>query len=131
MSTMTTNLGLIKPELKDTADITATNPNWDKIDTEIHNLKTGASGKSIVVNDTLLATKWLNGVYTWTNSNIKTATQIVELLPSQSIDEEQLIALQLANIVGTTQAVGSITFKAYGEVPSIDIPVVFIVRGDI
>ena len=131
MSTNTTNLGLIKPELKDTADITVTNSNWDKIDTEIASLKSGASGKSTAVNDTLLATKWLNGVYTWSNSNIKTATQLIELLPSQSITEEQLIALQLANIVGTTQAVGSITFKAYGEVPSIDIPVVFIVRGDI
>lgn len=35
MSTTTTNLGLIKPELTDVADITAMNPNWDKIDTEL------------------------------------------------------------------------------------------------
>lgn len=32
MSTTTTNLNLIKPELTDTADITATNTNWDTID---------------------------------------------------------------------------------------------------
>ena len=31
MSTTTTNLGLIKPELADPADITAFNANWDKI----------------------------------------------------------------------------------------------------
>ena len=31
----TTNLGLIKPELTDAADITAMNENWDKIDTEL------------------------------------------------------------------------------------------------
>ena len=32
MSTKTKNYGLIKPELKDAADITAMNENWDKID---------------------------------------------------------------------------------------------------
>ena len=32
MSTTTTNLGLIKPELTDVADITAMNQNWDIID---------------------------------------------------------------------------------------------------
>ena len=35
MSTTTTNLGLIKPELTDAADITAMNENWDKIDSKI------------------------------------------------------------------------------------------------
>ena len=39
MSTITSNYGLIKPELSDTADITAYNSNWDKIDTELNNLK--------------------------------------------------------------------------------------------
>ena len=36
MSMTTTNFGLIKPELTDAADITAMNPNWDKIDTELN-----------------------------------------------------------------------------------------------
>lgn len=35
MSKTTTNYGLIKPELTDAADITATNGNWDKIDAEL------------------------------------------------------------------------------------------------
>ena len=35
MSTTTTNLALVKPDLTDSADITAMNPNWDKLDTEI------------------------------------------------------------------------------------------------
>ena len=35
MSTQTKNYGLIKPELKDAADITAMNANWDKIDEEL------------------------------------------------------------------------------------------------
>ena len=35
MSTTTPNYGLVKPELTDVADITAMNPNWDKIDKEL------------------------------------------------------------------------------------------------
>ena len=35
MSTKTTNYELIKPSLVDPADITAINPNWDKIDTTL------------------------------------------------------------------------------------------------
>lgn len=37
MSTTTAKLGLIKPELTDPADITATNQNWDKIDDALLN----------------------------------------------------------------------------------------------
>ena len=35
MSTTTTKLGLVKPEMTDAADITAMNGNWDKIDTKL------------------------------------------------------------------------------------------------
>ena len=130
MSTTTTNFGLIKPELSDPADITALNENWDKID---ENLKAAieSGAKSIVVEDTLLATKWGGNIYTWVNENITSADQIIELLPSETITLEQLEALQGANIVGTAQEVGNVTFKAYGDVPTINIPVVFIVRGDV
>ena len=43
MSTTTTTYKFIKPELTDTADITATNPNWDKVESELkalHNANT-------------------------------------------------------------------------------------------
>ena len=130
MSTKTTNFELIKPELTDPADITAFNGNWDKIDEQLGKVSEGAS-KSVVVNAILNAANWNSGIYTWSNSNIKSATQIIELLPSQSITSDQLTALQGANIVGTSQAVGSVTFKAYGEVPTISIPVIFVIRGDV
>ena len=130
MSKTTTNLGLIKPELTDAADITAMNANWDKIDEQITKLSSDASGKSKAIEATLVATSWQSNMYTWRNANIVSATQLIELLPSQSITAEQLEALQSTNIVGTSQAVGSVTFKAYGEVPTIDIPVIFIIRGD-
>lgn len=130
MSTTTTNFGFIKPELSDMTDITTPNANWDVLDVELMKIN-NKSSKSVVIEDRLLTTKWGNNVYTWSNSNIKSANQIIELLPSPSITVEQLEALQIANIVGTSQQVGSVTFTAYGEIPIIDIPVVFIVRGDV
>ena len=44
MSTTTTNYKLVKPELTDTADITATNTNWDTIDAELKEHDTKLSG---------------------------------------------------------------------------------------
>jgi len=122
MSTRTTNLGFIKPELKDAADITTYNENWDILDAKLH---------KVTVEDTLLVSNWANGNYTWNNENIVSDSQTIELIPSQSITIEQLEALQQANIVGTHQAVGSVTFRAFWETPTIDIPVVFVIRGDV
>ena len=55
MSTTTTNYGLVKPELTDVADITATNPNWDLIDVKLKNIETiteiGGSGLTNHIND--------------------------------------------------------------------------------
>ena len=121
----TTNLNLSKPELTDVADITATNPNWDKIDEEITALK------SIVCSDTLSVSGWISGSYRWWNDNILNGDQVIELLPGKDITEDQLIALQSANIVEGGQDTGFIKLKAYGEVPTIDIPVTFIIRGDV
>ena len=129
MSTTTSNFGFIKPELSDAADITLFNSNWDTLDTKLKESE-NKSSKSMVVDATILASGWGGSTYTWTNSNIKSANQIIEMLPASTITKEQLEALQMANIVGTSQDVGSVTFTAYGEVPSIDIPVTFIVRGD-
>lgn len=87
---------------------------------------------------TLFATAWSNGVYTWTHEDI-TATCPIELLPHSGITDVQLKALQKANIIGGKQigtdddtgTTGSIQLVAKGTVPTIDIPVTFIVRGDL
>mgnify|MGYP003559145305 CR=1 FL=1 len=134
MSTTTTNYGFIKPELTDAADITAMNSNWDKIDEELGKVSTNVGGRSTMVEYTLLANTWqfsgVSNYYVWNNSNIVSASQIIELVPSQSITAEQLEALQAANIIGTEQSIGRVTLTAYGDVPTIDIPVIFIIRGD-
>ena len=46
MSTKTTNYELVKPALTDSADITAMNPNWDTIDTELQAHQTALDGKA-------------------------------------------------------------------------------------
>lgn len=130
MSTTTTNFGLVKPELTDVTDITAMNPNWDLIDEKLYEVD-GKSSKSTTAAVTLVNAAWDGNTLIFRNSAIKSEFQLIELLPASNITREQLEQLQAANIVGTSQAIGSITLTAFGEVPTIDIPVVFIIRGDV
>lgn len=92
-----------------------------------------SAGLSTKVNTTLSASSWTTAKkYTLSNSNI-TATSAVELLPRENngITQAQMEALSGAMIVGGTQAAGSIQLVALGDVPTIDIPVTIIVRGDL
>jgi len=90
----------------------------------------GAAGKSTLHAVTLAAASWSSGQYVISLSGI-TATSAVEILPSQSITSAQLNALQAANLQESAQAAGSITIKAFGTVPTIDLPIRAIVRGDL
>lgn len=89
------------------------------------------SAKSKRFDTTLSHGSWSGETYTVSNSLITSETQIVEMGVPETITKEQLAALQAANIISTAQAAGSITLKAMGTVPTIDIPVFFIARGDI
>lgn len=60
MSTTTANYALLKPELKDAANITAYNSNWDTIDEELSNLNVKNIAASSNDGITYLAT--MNGV---------------------------------------------------------------------
>ena len=80
-------------------------------------------------NITLSASSWSGGTYTISDSLI-TATSNQEIIPSPSISADQYKALVKASIVATGQSVGSITIKAFGTVPSIDIPITVIFRGE-
>ena len=77
------------------------------------------------------ASGWADGSYTFSDDSIKRTDQAIELVPASAITVEQLEQLQRANIVGVSQDVGSVTFAAFGAVPSVDVPVVFVVRGDL
>ena len=50
MATTTTKYGFIKPQLTDAADVTATNGNWDKVETELSNLDTKNTNLGTTIN---------------------------------------------------------------------------------
>lgn len=89
-----------------------------------------ATGTALSV--TLASASWTGTAapYTYTISNSAiTATSNQELTPATDITADQLTALQNANIIDGGQAAGSMTLKAFGEKPSVDIPVRIIVKG--
>ena len=89
-----------------------------------------ATGTTLSV--TLASASWTGTAvpYTYTISNSAiTATSTQELSPVTDITADQLSALQAANIIDGGQAAGSMTLKAFGEKPAVDIPVRIIVKG--
>lgn len=94
---------------------------------------TDYSGPKATVTATLLAASWTGSeapfVYTLAIAGV-TATSYQELLPAVNITAEQLKALQAANITDSGQAAGSMTLKAYGKVPTVDIPIRVIKEGE-
>jgi len=97
----------------------------DKID--------NSAQKSTIATATLTAAGWTGSTapYSQTVSVTgATPTSVNEILPGVSITADQLTALQAANLQDGGQAAGSITVKAWGDKPTIDLPVRIIVRGD-
>jgi hypothetical protein len=96
-------------------------------------LQTNKSNKSTSASVTLPASGW-----TGTSAPFSitvavtgvTTTSNQELLPAAAITLTQLQVLQSANIIGYSQTTNSVTLRAWGQKPTVDIPVVFIVRGD-
>ena len=90
------------------------------------------ANKGTAIAVTLASASWTGTAapYTYTISNDAiTATSNQELTPATDITADQLAALQGANIIDGGQAAGSMTLKAFGEKPSVDIPVRVIVKG--
>ena len=108
-------------------DINATNQAVNANSTNISALQ--QTIKTTTKNITLTAASWSSGSYTISDGLI-TASSIQEIIPATNISVDQYKALVKASIVATGQSVGSITIKAFGTVPSIDIPVTVIFRGE-
>lgn len=81
-------------------------------------------------NITLSASSWSSGSYTISDALI-TATSNQEIIPATNITADQMKALQKSNIIDGGQSAGSLTLKALGTVPTIDIPIRVIFRGTI
>ena len=89
--------------------------------------------KSTKVTTTITASKWTgSGPYTNTITvSGVTASNNVEVLIPGSATNAQVEAWMSAGIANGTQTTNSITLKAYGDKPSIDIPIECIIRKDI
>lgn len=98
-----------------------------------YNIATETGGavaeKSTTVEATMLASGWVENEYTLIVDGV-TADSYQEILPAIGISEEQLGALQGANIQDAGQREDAMVLKAYGDVPSIDLPIRVVLRGD-
>lgn len=85
--------------------------------------------KSNTFNYVLEAANWNKNIYTINIEGVTTTTNI-EICPSPAITEDEYNAMCAACILGGEQYDGYITLVAWGEVPTIDLNIVIIVRGD-
>ena len=92
-------------------------------------LDTKVNVKGKIVEATLFASSWNNGVYTLYVDGV-TETSIQDLTLSSSITTEQLNELQTANITDGGQAKNVIILNANGDVPTMDIPICVCLRGE-
>lgn len=95
------------------------------------------SRKSIAstkTDTTLTAASWVGTAapftYTLAVTGV-TSVNYVEILPQATLTSAQAMALSSAQVLTGTQATNSITLKAFGKRPAIDIPITIIIRGDV
>lgn len=98
---------------------------------KLNGIASGATKNiSTVKSFTLSASSWSSRAYTISDSLI-TASSNQEILPATNITAAQYNALSKAQIIDGGQSEGSMTLKALGTVPTIDIPIRVIFRGTI
>ncbi|MEG0580011.1 MAG: hypothetical protein RR490_08855, partial [Niameybacter sp.] len=115
-------------------------PTWGKIQGDITqqqdlmDLLAGIKIKSAKVSLTILVNQWNNGVYRLENALIKGApsetTQEWIMPPLASLTEAQKQTILSLNLLDNGQADGWAEVKA-GVVPTIDIPMIVILRGEV
>lgn len=96
--------------------------------------QTSFSRKSTTLNLTLASANWTGSAAPFTlvlSATGVTASNIVEVVPRGELTVEQMENMVKGLIIGTSQSSNSITLKAYGKKPSVDLPITVIVRGDL
>jgi hypothetical protein len=93
-----------------------------------------ASKSTVTANRPLYASYW-SGTYKPYSYSLTvigaTTSSIVEVLPYDKLTNEQCKQLGEAQIACGTNSNGGITLWAYGNKPTIDIPITIILRGDV
>ena len=90
---------------------------------------------SKLIDVTLTTSGWSGNeapyTYTISNSSITDTNEAVEIAPNNNATNEQLLAYMACGLCGGTISSGKIVLKAFGKKPSINIPIVMIIRGEI
>lgn len=104
----------------------------DRITTNANNI---TKLNSKIQNITLTTSGWSGSAapysYTVSNSNVTSTTQVIEVMPSNGATNNQLQAYLNAGLCGGVTGSGTITFKAFGKKPTVNIPITIVVRGEI
>lgn len=124
MATQTQYYNLTKPAGNENVDINVLNENMDLIDSALHKK---ADGQAIsYLNATLLSTGWTGAeapyTYDLTLEGI-TADSDGLITVADTATDEQYQAAVTAMLRKTAQAENNLTIKAYGEKPTVDIPI--------
>ena len=90
---------------------------------------------SKIQNITLSSSSWSGSeppyTYTVSNSNVTSTSKVVEIMPANGASNTQLEAYLYAGLCGGATGTGTITIKAFGEKPEVNIPITVVVRGEI
>ncbi len=110
------------------------NQNLSQKITTVEQALPNKAGKSTVVNTSLLAADWQGEIGPYTNTLTVEGVQtdsIVEVSLSKNASTDQVKASMNGQFTDGGQSENSITLKAYGRKPDLDIPVVVVVRRDV
>lgn len=81
--------------------------------------------------DSVTAISFDNSTYSYTIYYPEiTETSIIEMMPDPNVTPDQWAAYRDAELIGGVQQAGSIVVRCMGVAPSVAIPVIFIIRGD-
>lgn len=108
----------------------------DSVDEELKKQEEAVNGltKYKQVSTTILAKKWTGEEAPYTNGIAvpgATGTMDIQVVPDASWTQEQAENWTAAMILNGTQETGKITLKAYGDVPTVDIPIVVVLGNEV
>ena len=102
----------------------------DKITTNANNI---TKLNSKLVDVTLNTSGWSGSSapysYTISNSNILSTTKVIEIAPTETASNAQIIAFMNASLCGGDISTGKVVIKAFGVKPTTNIPILMVVRG--
>ena len=132
MSTNTNYFGFYKPDLTDRADITQFNKNWDIVDGVLNAMAESIGNQS---QPQVSYMPWILEAVNWEGSAAPYTYRLdskfdevdIEVVENVNMTLEQLEVIENAKIKSDPSSDEHILY-AFGEKPTIDVPVMLIVR---